>query len=79
MDPSDDTASKMVLIHQSHYTGRESLDRYSWIDSDTLGGPLFDWIDTVYAIVLIARNIDIGSGFPIMPGQFPISVSGHNL
>jgi hypothetical protein len=70
VDPSDDAASKMVLIHQSHYTGRESLDRYSWIDSDTLGGPLFDWMDTAHAYILIASNIDLRVRIPIMPGQF---------
>jgi hypothetical protein len=70
VDPSDDTTSKMVLIHQSHYTGHESLDGYSWIDSDTLGGPLFDWMDTTNAYILIASNIDLRVRIPVNPGQF---------
>lgn len=70
VDPSDDTASKTVFIHQSHYTGHEPFDRYSWIDSDTLGGPLFDWIDTVGASVMISSPIDLRVRIPVGPGQF---------
>jgi uncharacterized protein YkuJ len=70
VDPSDDAKSKMVYIHQSHYTGFEALDRYAWIDNDTTGGPQYSWIDTTNAQVLIVAGIDIRVRVPFYPGFF---------
>ena len=63
--PGNDAQTKPVLIYQSYYTGGPDLDRYEWIDSDTLGGPVYSWIDTNNSNVAIQANTDLSVTVPI--------------
>jgi hypothetical protein len=45
-DRSNDTLSKPVKIVRSYFTGGPDAYGYSWIDSDTTGGPPYSWIGT---------------------------------
>ncbi len=47
MDPANDAKEETIFIHPSAFTGQDfSIYDYRWIDSDTIGGPSFAWIDT---------------------------------
>ncbi|MEO0107585.1 MAG: FlgD immunoglobulin-like domain containing protein, partial [candidate division WOR-3 bacterium] len=59
-DRGNDTVSKSVQVLHPRYTGGpEILDRYAWIDSDTTGGPTYEWIDSTGAYILISADADL--------------------
>ena len=68
-DTTNDAASKTCIIYRSYYTGgpEQGLDRYHWIDSDTINGPVYSWIDTSNCFTLIQNDGDVavtwGIGF----------------
>ena len=47
------------------HTGMSSGADYAWVDSDTTGGPVFDWVDTSNADVAIAIGDELRIFVPI--------------
>ena len=43
--PGNDTVSLPLEITRRFHTGGPDAFGYSWIDSDTLGGPIYDWLE----------------------------------
>jgi hypothetical protein len=67
-DTSNDMANKTCIIYRSYYTGgpEQGLNRYHWIDSDTLSGPVYSWIDTTSDFTtLIQNDADLAVTWPI--------------
>ncbi|MDW8114032.1 MAG: CARDB domain-containing protein [candidate division WOR-3 bacterium] len=64
----NDTATKIIYIAPPLYTGGpdHGIYRHFWIDSDTITGPRFNWIDTTNAFRLITEgdNAVVGINLP---------------
>ncbi|MBN2537698.1 hypothetical protein JXB37_05430, partial [candidate division WOR-3 bacterium] len=60
-------------VRKGVHTGMSSSGDYAWIDSDTAGGPVYDWVDTTGAGVAIAfgdeQRIFVPIGFPFPYGD----------
>ncbi|MEO0078298.1 MAG: FlgD immunoglobulin-like domain containing protein, partial [candidate division WOR-3 bacterium] len=67
--PENDDVRFTCDIVPVAFTG-SSPGNYAWIDSDTLGGPVYDWVDTTGAFVAISVGdeqriyVPIGFNFP---------------
>ena len=68
LNSDNDTATKIIYIAPPLSTGGpdHGFYRHFWIDSDTIGGPQFSWIDTTNAFRLITEgdNAIVGINLP---------------
>ncbi len=68
--PTNDTLTKEIRIDRAYFTGGpdHGIYRNYWIDSDTIGGPLFQWIDTSNMFTLLTEgdgaSVEIPGGIP---------------
>lgn len=72
---SNDAKSKAIMIYRPRYTSvPEIQDRYAWIDSDTTGGPTYNWIDTAGFYTAIS---DSAEGTVLVPLYFDFVYRGN--
>ncbi len=76
--PQNDEKRFTVDIRRGRYTGGTGIPGdYAWIDSDTTDGPVFDWVDTADADIVIAQGSEIYMFVPIW-FYFPYFDSSYN-
>ena len=67
MDPSNDAKEETIFVHGSAFVGQDfSIHDYRWIDSDTMGGPIFSWIDTSDPYYVISQGDDQTHSIPLV-------------
>jgi hypothetical protein len=68
LNPDNDTATKIIYLAPPLFTGGpdHGIYRHFWIDSDTISGPRFNWIDTTNSFRLITEgdNAIVGINLP---------------
>jgi len=72
-DPANDSKTGLVEVTAHLHTGGPDAFGYCWIDSDTVGGPAYDWMDAASGTV-------VGSGDNerfLIPIGFPFTFYGH--
>jgi hypothetical protein len=57
-DRSNDTLSNQVKVIRAYFTGGPDTYGYSWIDSDTAGGPTYSWINASGGTACSFTSID---------------------
>ena len=76
--PENDAKRFTVDIRKGRHSGGTGLPGdYAWIDSDTLDGPVFDWVDTSGANIVISQGSEVPMFVPVW-FDFPYDDTTYN-